>query len=88
MVGTMHIQHKKTLKRVFSRPAPGDVPWSDVESMLRAAGVQVKERSGSRIALVKDDEVMVLRRPHQKPIALKATIRDIAAFLKAAGVSP
>ena len=72
----------------MSRPAPEDIPWPDIESMLRRVGVEVKERSGSRVALIKDGELMLLRLPHRKPLAVSATVKDIAAFLRAAGVKP
>ncbi len=84
----MRAQDRRTLERVFTKPAPTDIRWNDIESMLRRAGVEVTERSGSRIAIVKDGEVMVLRRPHPKPVTVRATVRDIAAFLMAVGVKP
>ena len=56
--------------------------------MLRAAGVRVLERAGARVALVKDGEVMLLRRPHPKPVTVGATVADLAAFLGAVGVAP
>ena len=84
----MRAEHRRTLAQVFRRPTPRNLRWADVEAMLEAAGVDVKERSGSRIALVKDGEVMVMRRPHDKPIAVRATVQDLAAFLRAAEVKP
>ena len=84
----MKVEQRRTLAQVFESPAPTDIPWADIESMLRSAGVNIKERSGSLVALVKDGEVMVLRRPHPKPLAMGATVRDIAAYLKAVGVEP
>ena len=84
----MKTTDRNTLKRVFTKPAPTDIPWNDIESMLRGVGVKVMEQSGSWIAIVKDAEVMVLRRPHPKPVTLRATVRDIAAFFGAVGVKP
>ncbi len=84
----MKIEHRRTLERVFAKPAPTDIRWAAIASMLRAAGVEVKERRGSRIALVKDGEVMVVCRPHPKPLTIGATVRDVAAFLNAVGVKP
>ena len=82
----MNAQQRRTLKRVMARPAPSDIPWADIESMLGRVGVAVKERPGSRVALIKDGELMLLRLPLRKPLAVSATVRDIAAFLRAAGV--
>ena len=79
---------ERTLARIFEKPAPADLPWEDIESVLRAVGVQLKERPGSRIALLKNGEVMVVRRPHPMPLAVRATVHDVAAFLKTVGVRP
>ena len=83
----MKAAHRRTLKRILAKPTPADIPWSDVQAMLQGAGVEVLERPGSWIALVKKQEIMVLRRPHPKPLSIRATLRDIAAFLGAAGVN-
>ena len=84
----MNIEHHKTLKQVFTKPVPTEIPWVAIESMLRGVGVKVIERPYSQIALIKDGEIMVLSRPYPKPLAVKATVKDIAAFLKAVSVKP
>ncbi len=56
--------------------------------MLRACGVDIVERSGSRIGLRIGRERIVVHRPHPRPYAGRATVRDIALFLRAAGVEP
>lgn len=56
--------------------------------MLRACGVEVVERSGSRVGLRMGNERIVVHRPHPRPNTGRATVRDIASFLKAAGVEP
>ena len=84
----MRSKHRKTLARVCERPAPADLRWADVEAMLRASGVEVVERSGSRVGLMKGGERIVVHRPHPAPVTGRATVRDIAAFLRAAGVQP
>ncbi|MXW17075.1 MAG: type II toxin-antitoxin system HicA family toxin [Gemmatimonadetes bacterium] len=56
--------------------------------MLRACGIEIVERSGSRVGLRMGSERMVVHRPHPRPNAGRATVRDIALFLRAAGVQP
>ena len=56
--------------------------------MLHAAGVEVTQRSGSRVLLKKGTERIVVHRPHPEPEAGRATVRDIAAFLDGVGVKP
>ena len=74
--------------RVFERPTPSDIRWEDIVAMLRACGVEVVERSGSRVGLMKDGERIVIHRSHPRPVIGRSTVRDIAAFLRAAGVLP
>lgn len=56
--------------------------------MLKAAGVEVSQRSGSRVLLKKGRERMVIRQPHPEPETGRATVHDIVAFLEAVGVKP
>ena len=84
----MRGKHRRTLVRVFERPTPSDIRWADIEAMLRACGVEMVERSGSRVGLMKSGDRIVIHRPHPRPVTGRATVRDIAAFLSAAGVQP
>ena len=84
----MKASHQRTLQRVFLRPTPAGIRWGDIEAMLRAVGVEVIERSGSRVLLRKGSDRMVVHRPHPRPETGRATVRDIAAFLAALGVEP
>ena len=56
--------------------------------MLRAYGVEIVERAGSRIALRIGRERIVVHRPHPGPNVGRATVRDIALFLEAGGLEP
>lgn len=84
----MRAKHRRILADIFSKPTPSDIRWEDVEAMLGACGVQIVQRSGSRVGLMKGGERIVVHRPHPKPIAGQATVRDIAAFLKTVGIEP
>ena len=84
----MRAKHRRTLVRVYEKPTPPDIRWEDIEALLRACGVEVVERSGSRVGLRKGGERIVVHRPHPRPTTGRATIRDISAFLKVVGVVP
>ena len=73
---------------MFKRPTPTGIRWSDIVTMPKAAGVEVSQRSGSRVLLKKGRERMVVHQPHPEPETGRATVRDIAAFLEAVGVKP
>ena len=62
-------------------PTPVDIRWAEIESLLSALGVNLVERAGSRIQLVKGTESIVVHRPHPRPVASRDTVRDIARFI-------
>ena len=64
---TMNTRQHRTLERMFGRPTPSGLRWTNVTSLLGAVGVQVTERSGSRVLLKKGAERMVVHRPHPGP---------------------
>ena len=84
----MRAKHRRTLQRMCARPTPTDVRWADVVAMLEAAGVEVSERSGSRVLLKKGAERMIVHRPHPAPETGRGAVRALVAFLEAAGVKP
>ena len=86
--GIMRAKHRQTLQSMCARPTPAGIRWADIVAMLEAAGVDVSERSGSRVLLKKGAERMIVHRPHPAPETGRGAIRAIVAFLEAAGVKP
>ena len=84
----MKTKHSRTLQRMFTKPTPSGIRWADVIAMLGANGVEVSERSGSRVLLKKGADRIVVHRPHPEPETGRATVRDIVAFLRAVRVQP
>lgn len=84
----MRGKHRRTLERMRTRPTPADIRWTDLVAMLQAAGVQVSERSGSRVLLKQDAERMIVHRPHPTRVLGRGAVRAIVAFLDAGGVEP
>ena len=84
----MRVKHRRTLQSMCARPTPADIRWADIVAMLEAAGVDVSERSGSRVLLKKGAERMIVHRPHPAPETGRGAVRAIVAFLEAAGVKP
>ena len=84
----MYSKQQSTLQRVFRKPTPANIRWSDLVALLAAADVEVVQRSGSRVGLKKGGQRMVVHRPHPEPDTGRKTGRDIARFLRSVGIEP
>ena len=84
----MRAKHRRTLESMRARPTLAGIRWADIAAMLEAAGVEVSERSGSRVLLKNGAERMIVHVPHPAPETGRGAVRAIVAFLDAAGVKP
>ena len=84
----MKRKHQRTLEQIFNRPTSGTIPWSDIESLLRALGADISEREGSRVAFVLFGEVRVFHRPHPSPNTDKGAVTSIRKWLEFYEVTP
>lgn len=84
----MNRKQRATMAAVFARPARSDLRWSDIEGLIVALGGTVAVGRGSRARVTLGDARAVFHRPHPKPTTPKATVEDVRAFLRAAGVGP
>ena len=83
----MRRRHRRTLERMRAMPTPADIRWVEIESLLGALGVNLVERAGSRVQLVKEAESIVVHRPHPRPVARRDSVRDIVKFIERIGES-
>jgi hypothetical protein len=85
----MKRKHQKTLEQIFKRPTSGNIPWADIESLLKALGADILESAGSRVAVVLYGEVRVFhRRPHPSPNTDKGAIASIRKWFEYYEVKP
>jgi hypothetical protein len=80
-------KHRKVLEAVFSEPVPADIRWTDIESLLIAAGATVKSGAGSRYRASLNGRKASIHKPHSAQTP-RGTVRDIREFLEEAGVVP
>ena len=66
-------------------PTTADIRWIEVESLLRALGVEIVERAGSRVQLVLGSDSIVVHRPHPIPEMRRDTVRNILKFMEMTG---
>ena len=84
----MKRKHQRTLELIYKRPTSDNIRWMDIESLLKALGADVSERSGSRVAVVLFGEVRVFHRPHPTPNTDKGAIASIRKWLEYYEVKP
>ena len=75
------------MERMRAAPTPADIRWAEIVSLLSALGINVIERAGSRVQLVKGADSMVVHRPHPRPETRRETVRDIVRFIERTGES-
>ena len=81
-------KHKKTLKKIFEKPTPNDILWSDVESLLKHVGCTLKYQGGSSVKITKDSESMFAHRPHPTNQSPPRLTKRFKIFLEQIGVIP
>jgi len=84
----MKRKHAKTLAAIFTRPAPGNLQWRDIEVLFLELGAQIEEREGSRVLVRLFGERRVFHRPHPSPNTDKGAIASIRQWLTSNGVLP
>jgi len=84
----MKRKHAKTLEALFTRPAPGNLQWRDIEALFAELGAQIEEREGSRVLVRLFGERRVFHRPHPSPNTDKGAIQSIRQWLTSNGVLP
>ena len=83
----MNSQQRRTLARVLAEPAPADLRWRDIDTLLRALGADISKGSGSRVRVALGGVRAVFHRPHPGPNAKRSLVRAVRDFLIAAAVT-
>jgi len=78
---TLNNKHIKILKKIFENPVRGDIPWVDIEKMLKALGAEVSEGSGSRVRFYLNGRVAIFHRPHPNKETNRGAIKSVREFL-------
>lgn len=84
----MNTRQKQTLQAIFFEPIRSNIPWSDIESLLRACGAEISEGSGSRVRIALNGVRAVFHRPHPQKETNKGAVKSVRRFLMEAGVIP
>jgi hypothetical protein len=84
----MNGKQRGTLEAIFSEPAPRNLRWDDIESLLRAIGCKTVNRGGSKVAFAREDKMLYAHRPHPQKEAKVFAVKSVRAFLASLGVRP
>lgn len=77
-------KHDKTLEDVLQKKA--NIPWSDIESMLRHFGAEITEGNGSRVRVALNGIRAVFHRPHPEKETDRGAVGSVKRFLEEAGI--
>ena len=84
----MNNRQMKTLKAIFSHPAPRTLAWDDLVSLLLALECAEEKDGGSHFAFLRDNQKVDFHRPHPGKELKPYQIRDARTFLAKIGVEP
>ena len=84
----MRRRHQRTLAAVFRTPTTSNVRWNDALALLEACGAVFEERAGSRLAVLLNDDVFYLHRPHPGSEMDKGAVASLRRFLDQMEIRP
>lgn len=84
----MNARQRRTLEAIFEVPIRSNIPWNDIESLLRALGAEISEGRGSRVRIALNGIRAVFHRPHPQPDTDRGAVASMRRFLKTAGIEP
>ncbi|MDE1475665.1 type II toxin-antitoxin system HicA family toxin [Xenorhabdus bovienii] len=87
-VSALRTRQQKTLEQIFKTPVPAGIKWSDIESLIKALGGEVKEGRGSRCKFLLNGKIANFHRPHPSPDTDKSAVAGLREWLESAGVTP
>lgn len=87
-VSELRKRQKATLEQIFKSPVPAGIKWSDVESLIKALGGEVKEGRGSRCKFLLKGSIANFHRPHPSPDTDKGAVVNLRDWLESIGVKP
>jgi hypothetical protein len=77
---------RKTLKKIFADPVSGNIEWTRIESLPKAAGCRIVEGAGSAVTFEFNGWRMTLRRPHPGKEALRYRVLAVREFIEKTGI--
>ena len=77
-------RHQRTLHAIFEGRA--NIPWPDIEKMLKHYGADLSEGRGSRVRIALNGVRAVFHRPHPQKETDRGAVAAMRRFLVEAGI--
>lgn len=87
-ISSLRKKQKSTLEQIFKSPVPSGIKWSDIESLIKALGGEVKEGRGSRCKFLLNGSIANFHRPHPSPDTDKGAVANLREWLESTGIEP
>ena len=84
----MNKRQDRTFDAIFTGPAPANIRWGDVASLLKGIGAEQRAVGGSRSWFRLRGMAAVLHRPHPGSQLTRPGVRSVREFLEGAGFGP
>jgi hypothetical protein len=84
----VNAKQRKTLAAIFARPTSASIPFSEIESLIKALGGTVTAREGSRVKIEIMGEQWHCHRPHPGKEAKRYQVEEARELLERVGVQP
>jgi len=82
----MNKRQTRPLEKILERPTRADIAWTDVQSLLRALGAEIREGNGSRVRVVLRNHILNIHKPHPQKELGRYAVELVRDFLKITGV--
>lgn len=83
----MSHKHAHLMRSIFQDPAPANIHWREVESLLKHLGADVQPAHGARFKVILNGIETVLHHPHNSSTCGRQEIKAVRDFLAHAGVT-
>jgi len=85
---TMKTKYRKTLAAIFAKPTRANIKFSDIESLIKALGGEIREGEGSRVVLELSGTREYVHRTHPGKEAKRYVVEKIREWLTKLEVTP
>lgn len=84
----MSHKYAALIRSIFHDPAPANIHWREIESLLHHLGAEVEGHHGARFRILLNRHEFFFHHLHNSNTCSKQSIKDLREFLGRSGVTP